>query len=212
MKRTTPETIQLWGGTLCLDFANTVDRDDDDRWLAPEATDVLLDPDMLARWGRRLALITSVHGPAVSGAELGRSRRLREALYATFAAIARNRAPASRDLELIRTTYVDALAQAGLAAQSGAWRPAWSERQPATVRFAVAADAMRLLADAGALARVTRCPGRHCGWLFINTSGRRRWCSMSACGSREKMRRMHARRRAVASETEPMSDASSSGG
>jgi predicted RNA-binding Zn ribbon-like protein len=203
MKRATPETIQLWGGRLCLDFANSVDRDDDDRWLAPDATDVLLEPDLLARWGRRLGVITSDGGPAVSGAELARARQLREAMYATFAAIARDRTPAGRDLELIRTTYVDALAQARLAAQSGAWRPAWSVQQPATVRFAVAVDAMHLLASADDLARVTRCPGRHCGWLFINASGRRRWCSMSACGSREKMRRMHARRRAAASRLDP---------
>jgi predicted RNA-binding Zn ribbon-like protein len=198
MKRATPETIQLWGGSLCLDFANSVDRDDDDRWLAPDATDVLLEPSMLARWGRRLGVITSVEDPVVSDAELARARRLREAIYATFAAIARDRAPTARDLELVRTTYVDALAQARLGAQSGAWRPVWSNQEPAIVRFAVAVDATHLLADAGDLARVTRCPGRHCGWLFINASGRRRWCSMSACGSREKMRRLHARRRAAA--------------
>jgi predicted RNA-binding Zn ribbon-like protein len=45
------------------------------------------------------------------------------------------------------------------------------------------------------LARVRRCPGRDCGWLFLDASGRRRWCSMTTCGSREKMRRMYARRR-----------------
>jgi len=63
--------------------------------------------------------------------------------------------------------------------------------------LAVAADAVRLLDDPGRLGRVTACPGRLCGWLFINASGRRRWCSMSACGSREKMRRMYARRAAA---------------
>jgi predicted RNA-binding Zn ribbon-like protein len=61
----------------------------------------------------------------------------------------------------------------------------------------VAADAVALLADAQLLARVHRCPGRNCGWLFLDTSGRRRWCSMATCGSRAKMRAMYARRRAV---------------
>jgi len=55
-------------------------------------------------------------------------------------------------------------------------------------------DAIALLQDLSRLNRVSRCPGRGCGWLFLNTSGRRRWCSMSTCGSRDKMRRLHQRR------------------
>jgi predicted RNA-binding Zn ribbon-like protein len=62
------------------------------------------------------------------------------------------------------------------------------------VRFAVSVDAVALLADQRRLARVRVCPGRDCGWLFLDASGRRRWCSMTTCGSREKMRRMYARR------------------
>ena len=54
--------------------------------------------------------------------------------------------------------------------------------------------------DPARLARLRRCPGRDCGWLFLDTSGRRRWCSMGACGSREKMRRMYARRRSGTSQ------------
>jgi predicted RNA-binding Zn ribbon-like protein len=41
--------------------------------------------------------------------------------------------------------------------------------------------------------RVSHCPGHGCGWLFLDVSGRRRWWSMSTCGSREKMRRLHHR-------------------
>ena len=66
------------------------------------------------------------------------------------------------------------------------------------MRFAVAADAVALLADPARLARLRRCPGRDCGWVFLDTSGRRRWCSMATCGSREKMRRMYARQKAAA--------------
>ncbi|MDR0358582.1 MAG: CGNR zinc finger domain-containing protein [bacterium] len=42
-----------------------------------------------------------------------------------------------------------------------------------------------------------RCPGRGCGWLFLDASGRRRWCSMQTCGSRAKMRRLYERRRSA---------------
>jgi predicted RNA-binding Zn ribbon-like protein len=57
------------------------------------------------------------------------------------------------------------------------------------------ADAVALLADPERLARVRQCPGRNCGWVFLDVSGRRHWCSMATCGSRAKMRRMYARRR-----------------
>jgi predicted RNA-binding Zn ribbon-like protein len=33
---------------------------------------------------------------------------------------------------------------------------------------------------------VAACPGEDCGWLFLNASGRRRWCQMAVCGNRAK--------------------------
>lgn len=192
MKRTTPETIHLWGGTLCLDLANSVDRAADDAHVAPELTDVLLDPDGLARWGVRVGAIAPAAAPG--RAELERVRALREALYRTFAAIARGSAPDRADLDALGAEHAAACAAGALTGAGDAWRHDWPPEDPRRVRFAASADAVALLADPGRLARLTRCPGRHCGWLFVNASGRRRWCSMSACGSREKMRRAYARR------------------
>jgi predicted RNA-binding Zn ribbon-like protein len=40
---------------------------------------------------------------------------------------------------------------------------------------------------------VRTCPGHNCGWLFLDRSGRRRWCLMATCGNRAKARR-HAER------------------
>ncbi|WDZ85280.1 CGNR zinc finger domain-containing protein [Micromonospora cathayae] len=37
-------------------------------------------------------------------------------------------------------------------------------------------------------ALVRACPGDDCGWLFVDTRGRRRWCSMAVCGNRAKVR------------------------
>ncbi|TDO49058.1 putative stress-induced transcription regulator [Kribbella sp. VKM Ac-2527] len=39
------------------------------------------------------------------------------------------------------------------------------------------------------------CPGDSCGWLFLDPRGRRRWCSMSTCGNRAKVRAHAARTR-----------------
>ena len=46
-------------------------------------------------------------------------------------------------------------------------------------------------------ARVRACPGGGCGWLFLDRTGRRRWCTMATCGNRSKAKRFAARHRRV---------------
>jgi predicted RNA-binding Zn ribbon-like protein len=187
-----PETIKLMGGALCLDFANSTDWTADGEPI--EAEDALLEPDAVERWGRRVG-VTSGGGGA---RELAALRRLRRPLRALLIAAAAGEPapPAARD-EVMRT-FAEAVCAADLAAREGAYGLDWPAADPRRVRFTVVADAIALLADAERLARVHVCPGRDCGWLFLNTSGRRRWCSMQTCGSRAKMRALYARRRAAA--------------
>jgi predicted RNA-binding Zn ribbon-like protein len=93
--------------------------------------------------------------------------------------------------------HAGGVASARLSAHpSGCYALTWPPDEPRRVRFAVAADAVALLGAPAALARLQQCPGRDCGWFFLNASGRRRWCSMDTCGSRAKMRRLYARRHA----------------
>jgi predicted RNA-binding Zn ribbon-like protein len=193
MVRVTPETIKLRGGALCLDFANSTD------WTAEqeivEDYDALLEPDSLERWGTRLGVAGRPGGPE----ELEPARDLRGALHAIFSALARGDEPDRSSLARLRSAYADAVAAGSITRrEDGGFGLEWPEDETRRVRFAVAADAVALLADPARLARVRRCPGRDCGWLFLDTSGRRRWCSMASCGSREKMRRMYARKRAAA--------------
>ncbi|MFD2766630.1 AfsR/SARP family transcriptional regulator [Micromonospora eburnea] len=49
---------------------------------------------------------------------------------------------------------------------------------------AAAWSAAQLLADPRRLT-VRTCPGERCGWLFLDETGLRRWCSLGTCGSRE---------------------------
>jgi predicted RNA-binding Zn ribbon-like protein len=196
MSPVSPETIQLWGGALCIDFVNTVDYDADDRPLV--AHEALVVPRDLARWARRLGVTRSRRLPRVDPGEHAAALALRASLYAVLAAIARGERPPSGALSHVARDHADAAAAARLVARDGAFLPEWRATDPRRVRFAVVTDAMALLADGERLGRLRRCPGRDCGWLFLDTSGRRRWCSMGACGSREKMRRMYARQRAAA--------------
>ena len=195
MVKVTPETIKLLGGTLALDFANSVDWTQDERPI--DATDALLEPDSLDRWGARMGVLGRPGGPE----ELELARGLRDALHSIFSALARKEEPGDFSLSRLRFAYASAVAAGALVRRDdGGYGLDWAADEPRRVRFAVAADAVALLSEPVRMARLHRCPGRNCGWVFLDTSGRRRWCSMDTCGSREKMRRMYARKRAAASD------------
>jgi predicted RNA-binding Zn ribbon-like protein len=150
---------------------------------------------------RSVATATRPAGRDVAGgreavaAELAAARALRPALRGVLAAAAQGETPDPSALDLLTRTYAEATAAARLSPRDdGGYVLDWPDEDPRKVRFAVVADAIALLADSSRLRRVHVCPGRNCGWLFLNKSGRQRWCSMATCGSRAKMRAMYARR------------------
>jgi predicted RNA-binding Zn ribbon-like protein len=68
--------------------------------------------------------------------------------------------------------------------------------------LAVARAAADLLGGAGRH-QVKACPGRSCGWLFLDPRGRRRWCIMATCGNRSKVRAHAARQSGHDTESSP---------
>lgn len=92
----------------------------------------------------------------------------------------------AEDLALVSSLAAEARAHQRLVrSRHGArWEP-----QPSAGPRAVVLAAASALADLlthGDPARVRACPGLDCGWLFLDTSGRRRWCQMAVCGNRAK--------------------------
>lgn len=192
MPRTNPETRSLLGGVACLDFANSVDWGSDGTE-RPSHTDVLTTPGHLATWGRRLGLVHPRIALAITGHELKASWALRRAIHSTFAAIASGSTPLAGELDLLTRHYQQAAEAAHLTEHDGRWQLDWQADDIRRIRLAAAASAVDLLRDRTRLSRVRMCPGNNCGWLFLDTSGRRRWCSMEVCGSRAKMRRLYER-------------------
>ncbi|GIQ69072.1 zf-CGNR multi-domain protein [Xylanibacillus composti] len=58
----------------------------------------------------------------------------------------------------------------------------------------IAFDALQLLAK-GELLSLQRCANPDCVLLFMDTTGRRKWCSMKVCGNRTKVARHQIRRK-----------------
>lgn len=116
--------------------------------------------------------------PDEADAVLGDARRLRTQLYAcltnsgdphAFDAVARHAEAAAKALVFGRD-----------ADGRGRWRPALAAGLRVPVH-AAAWSASELLADPRRLT-VRTCPSEQCGWLFLDESGMRRWCSLATCG------------------------------
>jgi predicted RNA-binding Zn ribbon-like protein len=72
-------------------------------------------------------------------------------------------------------------------------RPEWRLPPAVDAPLLQAARAASDFLTSGDLSAVRGCPGKGCGWLFLDPRGRRRWCSMAWCGNRAKVR-AHAER------------------
>jgi predicted RNA-binding Zn ribbon-like protein len=119
---------------------------------------------------------------------LERARGFRSSLYAVL------RDPAGAAAWSAVADQVAAAAQAvhlHRADETIAWEigPAADLSAP----LAAAAWSAGELLTSPALGRVRACAGAGCGWLFLDPTGRRRWCVMAVCGNREKVRRYAAR-------------------
>lgn len=174
-------------GHPALEFCNTYagwggDRLPGSEWLPGYAT--------LAVWAGHLALIEdrqtarlrehALRRPAEAAAALDEARRFRTNLYACLTDPQDGRAfkAVAGVVEEAAGLSVFTRGEDGL----GRWQPSPSAglRLPL---YAVARAAGELLAEPRRFT-VRSCPGRDCGWLFLDESGRRRWCSLRTCGAR----------------------------
>lgn len=203
--------IDLHGGRLCLDFTNTA------VWrMRPQPDDTLIDYASLVGWCRRIEGVTAAEADVLlraAGAHaaeaadvLARAVAVREALYRIFLAeIAGCNAPQS-DLALFNHELGGAMASATLRPSDAGFAWGWQELDPTDAPLTrplwpILHSAAEVLTSSY-LARVKRCPGKDCGWLFLDTSknGSRRWCDMAVCGNRARVRAFAERKRGVRSQ------------
>ncbi|MFI6497694.1 CGNR zinc finger domain-containing protein [Nonomuraea typhae] len=180
------------GGRVCLDFANTLR----DRWKEPRET--LTSGADLARWLYGAGLLGRAE--AVDDGLLEEARRLREALDRAVQAAAHGEPPDEADLALLNTAVARAPRPPLRIVITGG-RPA-AETPPGVAGTVPAALGLVALDAAGLLLspeirRVRVCASERCALRFVDGSpaGNRRWCSMTRCGNRTKVRRHAARGR-----------------
>lgn len=183
------------GGHPALDFCNTYAD-----WEPPFTAETERNPrgewldsyDHLVVWaefsglffGRTAKSLRSRTSPRTAAGVLTEARELRRSLYrvlmappdeAAFAEVA-HRAEHANSLTRLTINAVG-LAEWTLPESDDPRLPLW----------AIALSAADLLARQERF-QVRACPGHECGWLFLDTRGRRRWCNMATCGNRAKVR------------------------
>ncbi|GAA4964325.1 CGNR zinc finger domain-containing protein [Nonomuraea thailandensis] len=175
------------GGHPALDLTNTVF----DRNHPAENGELLKDPSDVLTWCASAGLAETVPSlPEASASEfVTEVRAVREQAWAVFSAVAHGEAvPAAAFGALLERAGAGVRLEQVKPAGTGPGRFTTErtapEGIPATLSLLVIHAVFTLPHD-----RIRAC-GR-CGWLFLDSSrgGRRRWCSMSICGNREKARR-----------------------
>ncbi|HEY7623759.1 MAG TPA: ABATE domain-containing protein [Candidatus Limnocylindria bacterium] len=195
--------IELAGGALALDFANTIGgthvtpTHDHLRGYA----DIVRFAEMAGALDRATAKRLerrAEQDPRRAAAVYELGVALREAIWGVFSALASGDPPTEADLELISDAAAAGAARSRLvvdrdgvgwtlASADDLERPLWQ----------IARSAADLLTS-NARERIKECASPTCEWVFLDRSKNhsRRWCDMSDCGNREKARRFHQRKRA----------------
>ncbi len=198
------ETLALLGGRLCLDFVNTMDPR-----LGEHPREFLHSYTDLVAWSKHVGLLPQEQGSILlreaqtrveeSTKVFNNALLLRESLYDVFTALATNEQPQRQAMETVQHMFASAMLHATLAHTDQHFTWKWEDQHSLDcIVWPIASSAMDVLTSEE-WKRVKQCPGvGDCGWLFLDTSknGSRQWCSMQECGSRVKMRRQYARKRA----------------
>ena len=189
VKNISIDNMPLDGGTLCLDFVNTVHH----RKKTP-LEDYFHEFGDLLYWAKKVGIVD--HGSyrimAIESAKRKTTARLffvkaielRELVFRIFLNIASRQPIDTGDLEAfnnyaaayfasIRLIRKGSRVVENLALDAGDFN---------SITVPVLKSAYELLIS-DKLERVKECP--NCGWLFLDSTknGKRRWCSMKSCGS-----------------------------
>lgn len=189
--------FDLSGGSLCLDFTNTID----DRG-TEAGHEHLTSYRHLVAWGEQTQILSSEEAaqflvvaarqPDKADAVLQQAIAVREVIYRIFAALAREETSADADLAQLNEALAYALPHNKIVRHEQHFAWSWNFNQEALdyIIWPVVRSAADLLAS-DTLPMLRICAADDCQWLFMDTSKNqtRRWCNMKSCGNRAKARR-----------------------
>jgi predicted RNA-binding Zn ribbon-like protein len=194
--------IELSGGALALDFANTVGgthvspTHDHLRSYGDIARFAVLAGGLPSSAAKRLAE-RAKRDPTRAEAVYELGIALRESIWGVFSALASGESPRDADLALIGDAAASGAARSRLVYDKDGvgWSLPSDSEELERPLWDIARSAADLLTS-GEHDRVKQCASATCEWVFLDRSRNRsrRWCDMSDCGNRAKARRFHAKK------------------
>ena len=195
--------IKFISGALCLDFVNTIHD-----YAGPDPQEELNRFEDLVSWSLLARIINANNAkrflraagknPVDAKRTLRQAKELRGALYAIFRAVSQKQEINQKEFDLVVGFLSEAVKHLTIGHDRGAvYNLSWNKGLGSElILYAVVQSAAGLLATVSDQ-RLQQCSGKHCTWLFIDSSknGSRRWCEMQRCGSREKSRRYYHNKR-----------------
>lgn len=193
--------LPLRGGTLTLDFANTIDvHAGDPDYLSPGYANVLawyLHANLLDESETTVLLRAARRNSKEAAAVRRRITALRDAIRAIVLAFRHGASPTSAALALLNEERLEA-DRHGRHVVSGdhlVW--AFNESKDLDrIIWPIVHEAVHFLSQSN-MSRVRECASETCEWLFLDTSknGSRRFCNASTCGSATRVRRFRERQK-----------------
>jgi len=198
-----PPQFELIAGAVCLDFVNTLDDrfSEQPKELLPSYAD-------LARFAEEAGILEerqsdhliarSKEYPQEAQRVLRDAVRMREAMHDVFWARAQKKAVPKASLSVLNEYVQDSARHASLVPRNGhfEWQFDPSPDHLDAPLWPIARSASELLAS-DRLEFVRACASESCDWLFLDESKNhgRRWCDMTKCGNRAKVRSFYRRQK-----------------
>ena len=190
----------LWLGNLpCLDLVNT------EAVSEGEPVDMLAGFADLLAWLQEAGVVTESaaraaqdRGKAETGAVFREALALRSSLRRMVERLTEGKGPTDEQLEVINRVLAERPTHQKLVRKGKDYSLApVPERESAMQLLAPLAESAAWLLAEGDLALLRRCENPKCVLYFydVTRNGRRRWCSMAACGSRAKAAAYYQRQR-----------------
>lgn len=192
-------TTDVW---VALEFPKTKGWESRDR---PD--DALSDYPGLLTWAREADLIdgqtaaalraSADADPAGASQAVAVAQAARDTIYRVFRPIGDGHVPAATDVGALGDLAASFAPHRRLTRDGESYQWEWDRGNPpalASPVWPVVQNAVDLLTSEW-VSRVRHCASDSCGWLFVDRSRNRsrRWCEMSDCGNREKVRRFRRR-------------------
>lgn len=196
--------IELVGGHLSLDFANTLSTR-----LESSQAEYLTGYRDLVDWSRHAGILSveesrrlkglAARRPAEALAVFDRAIEVREVLFRIFSALAQGKAPRDDDVHGLNGALRDAMGRLQVRRLKDRFDWQWADDPDALdgMLWPVVRAGAELLTGPERN-KVRQCANHpFCQWLFLDKSKNqsRRWCSMDLCGSRDKVKRYYHRKK-----------------